>query len=204
MTRPFFAENLIAPAPDDELGALAKADHRDNPAAFAALAQRVMAPVRRWAERLTGDPDEADDVTQLVLLRLERQVASFEGRSRFTTWLFRLTANVVHDRRATERRRAALREEHRHRMDAGMHEPDTNSLDHAAIADLVRSYRHRLTPRERQVFDLIDIGGADANTAAQTLGIAPSTVRVLLSRARRTIRLEMLAEHPGILEEYHP
>ncbi len=48
---------------------------------------------------------------------------------------------------------------------------------------------------------MADLEQRPVNEVADLLGIAPSTVRVLLARARQTIRLRMLAEHPDLLEE---
>ncbi|HRP08355.1 MAG TPA: RNA polymerase sigma factor [Gemmatimonadales bacterium] len=203
MIRHLSAETAIA-SPHDELGALARSVDPGDPATFTALARRILAPVRNLAIRLTGDADEADDIAQLVLIRLHRQVESFEGRSRFTTWLHRLTVNVIHDRRTTERRRAALRDAHRHELATGHHEADPVALDAAALADLVKGCQVLLTPREREVFRMIDLEGRDTASVAAELRIAPSTARVLLARARRRIRLEMLAEHPQLLKEYLP
>jgi RNA polymerase sigma factor (sigma-70 family) len=74
-------------------------------------------------------------------------------------------------------------------------------LDPDGLAELVRSYRTDLTPRQREVFTMADLEQRPVNEVADLLGIAPSTVRVLLARARQTIRLRMLAEHPDLLEE---
>jgi DNA-directed RNA polymerase specialized sigma24 family protein len=49
---------------------------------------------------------------------------------------------------------------------------------------------------------MVDLEQRPVQEVAETLGIAPSTVRVLLARARQTIRLRMLAEHPDLLQEF--
>jgi RNA polymerase sigma-70 factor (ECF subfamily) len=191
------------PRADDELRRLARDSGRGSAGAFADLAGRMLEPVRRWAGRLVDDPDEADDIAQVVLLRLHQRVEQFEGRSRFTTWLYRLTRNVALDRRRTAQRRAGIREAQRLEMHGAVVDPPSaTALDAEALAALVRHHRRALTRREREVFDRVDLGGMPTAEAAAALGIAPSTARVLLARARRTIRLRMLAEHPDLLEEY--
>ncbi len=190
------------PRADDELRQLARDSGRGNGGAFADLTARILGQVRRWAGQMTGDPDEADDVAQLVLLRLQDRVDTFEGRSRFTSWLYRLTRNVALDRRRTALRRAALLAEYRGELASSVAPPGADALDARAMADLVRHHRRSLTRRERAVFDRVDLEGMPTADAAAALGIAPSTARVLLARARRTIRLRMLAEHPELLKEY--
>lgn len=78
---------------DDELAALVNQARTGNTAAFDELARRVRARVRRWARVLVGDGGEAEDVTQVVLVRVHERLAEFEGRSRFASWLYRITRN---------------------------------------------------------------------------------------------------------------
>lgn len=75
---------------DDELAALVHQARTGNTAAFDQLARRVRARVRRWARVLVGDGDEAEDVTQVVLVRVHERLTGFEGRSRFASWLYRM------------------------------------------------------------------------------------------------------------------
>ena len=71
-------------------------------AAFERLARSVYQQVFRWALVQTGDPDDADDVTQEVLVVLHRRLKTYSGEARFTSWLFRVTRNAAlqHGRRA--------------------------------------------------------------------------------------------------------
>ena len=59
------------------------------------LLRRCHATVYRWALVYTGDPDDADDVAQDVLVRLATRLDRYTGRSRFTTWLYQVTRNAA-------------------------------------------------------------------------------------------------------------
>src|SRR4051812_10861686 len=74
--------------------------------AFGRLVGRIEGKIRRWARHLVADEDEADDVTQDVLLLVQRRLPQFEARSRFSTWLYRITQNVALERRRKDGRRA--------------------------------------------------------------------------------------------------
>lgn len=197
-------EPLISDPTEDDIDRLVLASRRGEAGAFEALIRRIMAPLRRWAGQLAQDPDEADDVAQLVLIRLEQRLDAFSGRSRFTSWLYRMTWNVAADRRIHRQRRHELLEAHH--AAAGLAgsapAPIEAALDAEGLARVVRQYRSALTARERDVFDLVDLADHSTAEAATQLGITASTVRVLLTRARRKIRLAMLREHPDLLEEY--
>ena len=80
----------------------------DRPAAIDRLIERVQLRVRRWARRFTDDVDSADDVAQEVLIDLAGRIRRYDGRSKFTTWLFTVTRNVALTQRRREQRRARL------------------------------------------------------------------------------------------------
>lgn len=191
------------PLDERELTALVARAREGGAAAFEALARRARELVHAWARRLTRDPDDAEDVAQLVLLRLHARIDQFEGRSRFTTWLYTVTRSVVLSRQARDRRRSALLAARRHEF-RDRDEPDAaREHEHTAhVARLARTCFAVLTPREREVFELSELHGLTSAEVARRLGVKPVTVRVMLVKARRRIRLRMLEEHPELLEEY--
>jgi RNA polymerase sigma-70 factor (ECF subfamily) len=171
--------------------------------AFESLARRLRATIRGWARRFTGDPDDAEDVTQVVLLKLHQHLDRFRGRSALTTWLYRLTRNVAADIHRRRARRSALMAVHAPALEAVDAIDDAG--DEAAIARLaaaVRECYERLPARQRDVFRLADLEGRPTAEIAELLGIEPSTVRVTLFKARRTIRERILADQRTLLEDY--
>jgi RNA polymerase sigma-70 factor (ECF subfamily) len=190
---------------DEELTALANQARDGSADAFDALARRVHDRVRRWAQGVTHDSDDADDVAQLVLLRLHSRLDQFAGRSRFTTWLYRLTRNVAFSRRAREARREELWTAHSRDSDA-LREPERGhgSAEVERLAALVRHYLTELPRRQRMVYELCDIRGLNSTEVAERLGVTASTVRGLLMKARRRIRLRILAGHAALVEDYLP
>ncbi|HKS07813.1 MAG TPA: RNA polymerase sigma factor [Gemmatimonadaceae bacterium] len=189
---------------DDELTALARQARGGSAEAFDALARRVRDRVRAWAERVTRDSDDADDIAQLVLLKVHARLERFEGRSRFGTWLYRVTRNVAFNRMVKERRREDLRAEHTaHAPDAvDPVEVGSPEQDAAQLAGLVRLYHTELPRRQREVYELADLRGLNSEQIAVKLGITASTARGLLMKARRKIRARMLESHAHLLEDY--
>lgn len=68
-----------------------------SPEAFAALYERYKDRVYGTAAALTGDRVLAEDVTQEVFLRVYRKLDTFERRSIFSTWIYRMTVNLATD-----------------------------------------------------------------------------------------------------------
>jgi RNA polymerase sigma factor (sigma-70 family) len=192
--------SMSEPGEDRDLAVLLERARDGSAPSFDELVRRVRGRVRGWARRLTRDADDAEDVAQVVLLTLHARLGEFGGRSRFTTWLYRVTRNVALDRRRAEDRRAALLA--RRPRDADAAEAGTTGEDAEHLARLVRAYFAELPERQRQVFELADLRGYSAGEIAARLGIEAATVRVTLRKARRAIRTRMLREHPRLLEEY--
>lgn len=183
---------------DDELSSLAARAKRGSGGAFEELAGKVRGRVRRWAARVVGDPDEADDVAQLVLMRVAERLPSFDGRSRFSTWLYQVTRRVaLNSVRTDARRRAILARPESIDAVAGARVATEDDVDR--LVDLVRAYYAELTPRQREVFEMADVQELSGVEIARRLGIDASTVRVLLLQARRTIRRRMLEDHAALV-----
>jgi RNA polymerase sigma-70 factor (ECF subfamily) len=178
---------------DDEL--IARAQRGDSDA-FRELVDRWYARIYRWALGHTGDPDDADDVTQQVLVRLHLRLGRFRGAARFSTWLYQVTRNAARDahRRRTRRLRAIDRMQRL--ADAPAPTPPTDpavEVERRETVAAARAALMRLPERQREVFDLVELQGYEAQEAASLLGVSAATARTHLFRARRAVRAAMLA-----------
>ena len=191
---------ISQPDEDDILGALVAGATQGSSGAFTELASRVRSRVRDWAARVVHDDDDADDVAQQVLLKLHMRLREFEGRSRFTTWLYRMTLNTALNRLRVDRRRANLLL--RITPQSTTVTPETDVRESDRIAALVRACLDELSHRERQVFEMADLKGVATGEIAAKLNLEPVSVRAALSRARKRIRLRMMEQHRYLLEEY--
>ena len=198
----FTQQPLVVGTNDDgDLPSLVEGARAGRPAAVERLVARVQDRVRGWAARFTEDDDAADDVAQEVLIGLERRVRSFSGTSRFSTWLFSVTRNVALTRRRRERHRAFLLER-RTVADPPRTETLDTDPDAAEIARLALQYLDKLPPRQRMIFESVDLLGMTPAELARELGMEQVTVRAHLFKARRTIRSKMLEHHERMLKEY--
>jgi len=162
--------------------------------AFTALVQVYQPRVFRWALALSGDRDEADDITQEVFVRVYRKLSGFRGDGAFDAWLYRIT------------RRVALRRLHSARS-AGADDGDVYITDPGARVDrqrafaLIQSIARTLPMRQREVFVLCDLEGRTAAEVAAMLDMKDVSVRASLFKARAAIRRHVLATHPCYREE---
>lgn len=154
--------------------------------AFHVLYRAEVGRVYALCLRLTGNRRDAEERTQDVFVQAWRGLASFRGDSALSTWLHRLTVNLV----LTERR-GAMRRERRVRV---VEEPErlerwgVGSGESGAVrVDLERAIA-RLPDGAREVFVLHDIEGYTHEDIAGLCGIAAGTSKAQLFRARRLLR----------------
>ena len=150
---------------------------------------------------MTGDPDDAEDVAQLVLVKTLNSIASFDGRAKVTSWVYRITRNASLDHRRAKRQEQRLAEKAELLAEARTPQFDDplDKIEMKRTLRLIRTLLRGLPMTQREVFDLVDLQGLRPAEAARLLEMNPNTLRVHLLRARRRMRKEMLAQ-PGETE----
>ena len=183
----------MEPAPELLLGA-----RGGQAASLEALIQWCYPRVRRWALVYSGDQDEAEDVTQEVVMRLADRLEAFEGRSKFSTWLYRVTVNTASDRSRRQRHRRALLDLQPIAEPVNEEDRTITAIHHQHLTQLVRALLTELPLQQRTVFDLADLQGIPQADVAEMLELEPVTVRAHLVRARRAMRQHMLERLPEL------
>lgn len=142
---------------------------------------------------------DLEDVLQDVFIEVYRSIRRFEGKSAFTTWLYRLTVHVaMKSRRKHTRSRLDLVEDLPERADEGASPADASlSAERQAR---VEALLQQLSPKKRAVLVLHDLQGVEAPRIAELLDTNLLTVRTRLFYARR--ELEALARQDPALAEF--
>lgn len=76
-------------------------------AAFGALVQRYQRPMAALVSRMTGSPEDVDDIVQELFLRAWKGLPRFRGEAQFSTWLYRIAVNTAIKYRNKNRQEAA-------------------------------------------------------------------------------------------------
>lgn len=172
-------------------------------AALRDLVEAAYPTVRRWALVRAGDPADADDLAQDVLVTMIRKLHTFQGDARFESWLYALTRNAALDRyRRTARTRRFEDDPRTEREMTLTAAPDpARSAEGAELRGALFALFRRLPERQREVVDLVELQGLSASEAAELMGVEPVSVRAHLFKARRTLRSLILSERPELAEE---
>jgi RNA polymerase sigma-70 factor (ECF subfamily) len=199
-------------APDD--AALVKAIRAGDEDAFVALIRAYHSVLLRAAMTYVSSPDVAAEVMRETWLGVLRDLDRFEGRSSLKTWIFKMAANIARTRAVREGRCRPFSS--LVAADAERGEPSVDPdrflpVDHprypghwarAPLAwripeervlssetrDVVREAVERLPAAQRLVITLRDIEGWTADEACQALELTDGNQRVLLHRARSSVR----------------
>lgn len=145
----------------------------------------------RLALRITLDPVEAEDVTQDTLVRVWTKREELEQVTSLEAYCLTVCRNLSLDRKASKDRQVlSLDETADDPLDAS---PDPfEQIAHDEKMKRVHALFNQLPVKQREVLQLRDIEGKNVNETAQILGISPENVKVLLHRARTSIREQYL------------
>jgi len=152
--------------------------------------------VYRLAYRLSGNQQDAEDLTQETFIRVFRSVQNYQPGT-FEGWLHRITTNLFLDmvRRRTRIRMEALPEDY-DRVPAD--EPDPEQIYHdSRLGPDLQAALDSLPPEFRAAVVLCDVEGLSYEEIGATLGVKLGTVRSRIHRGRQALR-DYLAAPPEI------
>ena len=160
-------------------------------AAFEQLVTTHQPAIYRLALRMTGNPEDAADMTQEAFLRAWRGLGSFQADSSLSTWLFRLTSNVCIDFLRAARRHLVVPISG---LDADGEEYTLDAPDPAKLPEeelLAREEREELAPEQRLILSLRVENDLSYTDIAAVLGVREGTVKSRLARARDQLRKKL-------------
>lgn len=153
--------------------------------AFGLLVDRHSRMVYNLAFRISGSHEQAEDIAQEAFLRAYRALAKFEGKSQFSTWLYRIVSNVALNKleRDPSERFAA------DRIDpASHHEGPAQTVARREREEQVRRAVLSLPPNYRLVITLHHLQGFSYDEVAETLELPLGTVKTYIFRAKQILK----------------
>ena len=143
------------------------------------------------AQAIVHNQDDALELAQETFVRAYENLAKFESRSSFSTWLYRIAANLAIDFRRRERRRPVLRGEDAETEIQRLPSPVGDSFEETARAQLngrINAALKELTPEHRAVILLREVEGLSYDEISEVLKVPRGTVMSRLHYARTHMR----------------
>jgi RNA polymerase sigma-70 factor (ECF subfamily) len=175
---------------DAEDRQLVEAFRRGEESAFSALVIKYREAVYRVARRMLGNHEDAADVAQEVFIRAHRALARFDGRSRLSTWLYRITINLCLDWRARLARFPLVDRD----VDPASHAGVEADLEGRETARAVARAVAGLPPRQRAMVVLRLYQDLPYQEIARITGCSEGTVKATMFAALRTLRRVLSAD----------
>ena len=175
----------------DEAAAIERAKQGDADA-FQALYEKHKRRVYSLCLRMTTNTAEAEDLTQEAFLQLFRKIATFRGESAFSTWLHRLSVNVVLMHLRKKGLPVVSLEETTQASEEDSPKKDFGAEDLALAGSIDRLQLQRavddLPPGYRTIFLLHDVEGYEHNEIAGIVGCSIGNSKSQLHKARMKLR----------------
>jgi RNA polymerase sigma-70 factor (ECF subfamily) len=167
--------------------------------AYGALVVRHSQSLFRLAFRITGNEADAEEVVQEAFLRGYQNLESFQSRSTFGTWIYRIAVRCALDRMDSRKVEGASRIA----QETNPQQKPVQLADETAgperlllsreIGTMQQTAMHSLTPIERTAFVLRHMEHLTTEEIASALGIAPNTAKQAVFRAVQKLRRRLAA-----------
>jgi len=211
MSAPTSTNPLVAPdVTEEQLVAAAKAGHLSS---LDLLLRRHQPWIFNLALRMVWRRDVAEDATQEILLKAVTHLGGFEGRSKFSTWLYRIAVNHLLNVRKSEMEAQSTTFSDLGRSLDGCADtdlPDESSLpiDHGLLVEeaklgCITAMLMCLDRRQRLAFILGEIFGVSSEAGAEVMEVSAANFRQLLTRARHDL-YQFMNEKCGLVNTLNP
>lgn len=162
--------------------------------AFEKLVLEYEKSVYNIALRMTGNSEDASDMTQEAFIKAYNSLQSFRGDSKFSVWLYRIATNVCLDflRSRSRKPTVSLSVEDNEGEEVQLDVADESQspellLDRQMTRESVRRGLETLSPEYRQILLLREIQGLSYDEISQALGLEVGTVKSRIFRARKKL-----------------
>ena len=169
--------------------------------AFERLVTEYEKNVYNIALRMTGNSEDAADMTQEAFIKAYNSLGNFRGDSKFSVWLYRIVSNVCLDflRSRTRKPTVSLSVEDDEGEEAQLDVADESQspellLERSLTRDAVRRGLDQLAPDYRQILLLREIQGLSYEEISQALALDLGTVKSRIFRARKKLCAFLIAD----------
>ncbi len=178
---------------EQELTVIRRVQHGDAEA-FGMLVEAYQKNVFNVALQMTGNREDAQDMAQEAFLKAYSSLNSFRGDSKFSSWLYRIVANVCLDFKRRQGRRPSssltVEDEEGEVLELDIADESQSPeklLERKLTREAVRRGLAELPEEQRQILLLREIQGLSYEEIGEAMGLEPGTVKSRIFRARKKL-----------------
>jgi RNA polymerase sigma-70 factor (ECF subfamily) len=154
---------------------------------YAVLVRRYKDVLYRYAERMTGRPDEAEDIVQKAFIKGFRSLDRCRDPEKVGGWLFRIAVNLCKDQLKSSRRRE-LSLETADAVASATGNPDREA-ERSETREMIYLALQNLSPDQREAFVLKHVEGWSYEEMAERLDVSVPALKMRVHRAREQLQV---------------
>lgn len=175
----------------EQIQQLVRQSQGGNSQAFGQLVVVYQPFVFRIVFKLLCNTTEAEDITQEAFIRAWIHLPNFDGKVKFSTWLYRIAVNLCYDQLRQQKRRApSISPQEQEQAIAGIltEENAETALTNEELIHIITLLTNELTPKQKLVFTLWDLEGIPPEEIRTMTGLSSAKIKSNLYLARKYIR----------------
>ncbi len=167
-----------------------------NNKAMAELVRNYEKTIYNFAFKICRNPDRAENITQETFLSMVKSLTQFDGKSKLSTWLYRIVSNhCLMEFRKNRHEVISIDEDedgfYDNNFAANWHLEPQNILENSELKQILDDAITKLSPEYRVVFLLRDVEGLSTEETGKITELTVSAVKSRLHRARAFLRKEL-------------
>ncbi len=171
-----------------------------NAVAFEQLIEEHQKRIFSIAYRIAGNPEDAADMAQEVLVKIFRNLKNFRGDSKFSTWLYRVATTTCLDEQKRQRRHTAYSLDETLETEDGSLAVDPvdtgptpeESMERKAVRQAIHQAIGKLKEEHKKVILLREVQGLSYEEIAKILNCSEGTIKSRINRARDSLKKFLL------------
>ena len=172
---------------------------RGDNTAFQEFVERYKKKIYYVAYDITGDHDDAEDVSQEVFIKVLRSLRTFRRNAKISSWLYQISVNASIDLLRKKSSKPEKLMDDIERVDIRENLPVSSthaqnpeqSAEDFIIQNHISEALQKVSPKERSVFVMRHYNELKIREIAEILSVSPGTVKALFYRATRKLRKEL-------------
>jgi len=149
------------------------------------------------AFKILCDEETAREVTQECFIKVWKNIALFNFKNKFTTWLYKIAVNICYDKLREKRNRNKLfinYDEIESEIMLHYENDISKGMENKELAKRIEFISNELPPKQRIVFSLRDLQGFSINEVVEITGMSESSVKTNLVYARRAVKSKLIKQ----------